>query len=96
MNIRLSREIDSLMNVMQTQINMAVGSAMNDRVLPETQNIKGSLLLHQMVLGRIRLQVSKVSVMYGKPRIQNLQRRTQGWLRVILGKTRTLHLTEWQ
>ena len=47
MNARLSQEIYSLINAMQTQIKTAISSAINDRVLPEIQNIMGSLPSHQ-------------------------------------------------
>ena len=39
----LSQELDSLMNLMQTQINRAISSAINERALPEIQNIMGNL-----------------------------------------------------
>ena len=42
MNARLSQEIDSLLNLMQTQINRAISSAINDKVLPEIQNTMGN------------------------------------------------------
>ena len=47
MNSRLSHELDSQMNLMQTQIKRANNSAINDRVLPEIQNIIGNLPLDQ-------------------------------------------------
>ena len=47
MNARFSRELDSLMDLLQTQINRAISSAINDRVIPEIQNIMGSLPLNR-------------------------------------------------
>ena len=41
--MRLSQEIDSLMSVIESQINRAINSAINDRWIPEIQNIMGSL-----------------------------------------------------
>ena len=38
---------DSQMNVLQAHINSAISSAINDRVLPEVQNIMGNLPLDQ-------------------------------------------------
>ena len=35
--------MDSLMSMMQSQINRAIHSAISDRVIPEIQNIMGSL-----------------------------------------------------
>ena len=42
MNARLSQEIDSLKDAMQTQINWANISANNDKVLPEMMNTMGN------------------------------------------------------
>ena len=39
MNARLSQEMESLLNLMQTQINRAISSAENDSVLSEIQNM---------------------------------------------------------
>ena len=39
-NARLSQEIDSLFDTMQTQNNRAISSTVNGRVLPEIPNIK--------------------------------------------------------
>ena len=61
------------MNAMQTQIHRAI----NNRVLPEIQNIMGGVCLcSKMALGRVGPQMSEVSVMFGKTQIQNLQRMT--------------------
>ena len=46
MNTRVSREMDSLMDLVQSQINGAISFAINDRVLPEIQNVMGSLPLN--------------------------------------------------
>ena len=47
MNARLSQEMNSQMRVMQTQINRAISSGINNRVIPEIQNKIGSLPLDQ-------------------------------------------------
>ena len=52
MNARLSQELDSLMNVIQTQINKAISLAITDRKLPEIQSIKGGLPLDQNGAGQ--------------------------------------------
>ena len=49
---RLSQEMDSLMNLMQTQNYRAISSAINDILLPEIQNIMSSLPLDQNVTGK--------------------------------------------
>ena len=45
MNMRLSQEMDSLMSMMHSQLNRAMSSAINDRVIPGIRNIMGSLSL---------------------------------------------------
>ena len=47
MNARFSRETDLLMDLVQSQINRAISSAIDDKVLPEIQNIMGSLPLNR-------------------------------------------------
>ena len=42
-NMRFSHEMYSLMSMMHSQINRAINSAINDRIIPEIQNIMGSL-----------------------------------------------------
>ena len=54
LDARISREIDSLKNAMQTQISkisMAISSAVSNRVIPEIQNAIGNLLLNQNGIG---------------------------------------------
>ena len=92
MNARLSQEMDSLMNLMQTQIIRAISSAIDDRVLPGIHNIMSSLPLDQNVTETTTSPMSEVSVTFGKTRIQKVQRRTQG-PHVIFWKIRTLRLT---
>ena len=46
-NARFSWQMDSLMNLIQSQINRAISSAISDRVIPEVQKIMGSLLLNR-------------------------------------------------
>ena len=41
--MRLSHEMDSLMSMMHSQIKRAISSVINDRVIPEIQNLIGSL-----------------------------------------------------
>ena len=46
MNARFSWETDSMMDLIQSQINRAISSAINDRVIPEVQSMMGSLPLN--------------------------------------------------
>ena len=87
--------MDSLMSLMQTQINRVISAATNDRVLPEIQNIMGILPLDQNGIRTGTSLKSKVSVMFEKTRIQKLQRKTQG-PRVIIRKLLTLLLTQYE
>ena len=43
MNERFSREMDLMMDQMESQINRAISSAINNRVIPGIQSIMGSL-----------------------------------------------------
>ena len=43
LNLRLSQVTDSLMNSLQVQITRAINSAINDKLVPEIQNIMGTL-----------------------------------------------------
>ena len=43
MNLRLSQVTDSLMNFLHVQITRAINSAINDEIVPEIQNIMGTL-----------------------------------------------------
>ena len=43
LNLRLSQVTDSLMNFLQVQITRAINSAINDKMVPEIQNIMGTL-----------------------------------------------------
>ena len=42
-NLRLPREMDSLMSMMRSQINRAITTAIAERVIPEIQNIANSM-----------------------------------------------------
>ena len=42
-NLRLSQEMDSMMSMMHSQINRAITTAIAERVIPEIQNIVGSM-----------------------------------------------------
>ena len=42
-NMRLSQEMDSMMSMMHSQINRAISTAIAERVIPEIQNIVGSM-----------------------------------------------------
>ena len=42
-NLRLSQEMDSMMSMMHNQINRAITTAINERVIPEIQNIASSM-----------------------------------------------------
>ena len=41
--MRLSQEMDSLMSMMHSRVKKAISSAINDRVIPEIQNLMSSL-----------------------------------------------------
>ena len=43
----MSDSLDSLMNMRQVQISRAINAAINDRVIPEIQNIMGSMSFGQ-------------------------------------------------
>ena len=58
MNDRLSQEKDSLLNVRQVQIHRAISSAINDRVLPEIQNIMGDT--YRYIHKDVQLQGSEI------------------------------------
>ena len=47
MNARMSREKESMMDFMQTQISRAINSAISERIIPEIQNMMGSSTLVQ-------------------------------------------------
>ena len=51
MNFGLCREMDSLLSMMHAQINRAIGSAINDRVIPEIQSIFNNLPLREKDAG---------------------------------------------
>ena len=42
-NLRLSREMDSMMSMVHSQINRAISTAISERVIPEIQNIVSSM-----------------------------------------------------
>ena len=42
MNARMSREMESMMDFMQTQISRAINSAISERIIPEIQSMMGS------------------------------------------------------
>ena len=94
MNARLSQEIDSLMETIQTQINRMFISAINDRVLPEKKRKLWEVCFWtKMVLARVWMPQNRfVLVMRGRIQTLQKQRRTHS-PHVILGKTRTEPLT---
>ena len=47
MNARMSREMETIMNVMHTQISRAISSAISERIIPEIQNMVENLPLNQ-------------------------------------------------
>ena len=47
MNARMSREMESMMDFMQTQISRAINSAISERIIPEIQNMMGNSTLVQ-------------------------------------------------
>ena len=46
-NARMSREMETMMDLMQTQITRAISSAMSERIIPEIQNMVENLPLGQ-------------------------------------------------
>ena len=54
MNARFSREMDSMMDLMQSEINRAISSDINDRVIPEIQSLIGKFLWIVMALSHVR------------------------------------------
>ena len=42
-NLRLSQEMDSMMSMVHNQINIAISTAISERVIPETRNIVNSM-----------------------------------------------------
>ena len=51
MNARMSREMESMIGIMQTQITRAINSAISERIIPEIQNMMGSSTLVQQGVG---------------------------------------------
>ena len=47
MNARMSREMESMIDFMQTQISRAINSAISERIIPEIQNMMGNPTLVQ-------------------------------------------------
>ena len=47
MNARFSRDMDSMMDTIQFQINTVISSAINDGVIPEIQSIMGNLPMNR-------------------------------------------------
>ena len=47
MNARFSQEMDSMMDLIQSQIKRAISTAINDGVVPEIQSIMGNLPLNR-------------------------------------------------
>ena len=46
MNARMSREMETMMDLMHTQISRAINSAISERIIPEIQNMVGNLPLN--------------------------------------------------
>ena len=78
MNARMSREMESMTDFMQTQISRAISCAISDRILLETQNIVKNLPLNQHGVSRVRPQLRIESEKCRKTQIRNLLRRTPG------------------
>ena len=51
MNAKMSREMESMMDFMQTQITRAINSDISERIIPEIQNMMGSSTLVQQGVG---------------------------------------------
>ena len=79
LNARFSQEMGSIMDLMQSQSNRAISSAIFDRVIPELQNIMyGSLPSNRNVPEPCTSLTEYGNGNAWKTQTQNLQRRTQG------------------
>ena len=47
MNARMSREMETIMDVMRTQISRVISSAISERIIPDIQNMVENLPLNQ-------------------------------------------------
>ena len=47
MNARMSREMEAMIDLMQSQISRAISSAISERIIPEIQNMVENLPLGQ-------------------------------------------------
>ena len=76
LNIRLSQVTDSLMNFLQVQITRAINSAINDKMVPEIQNIMG--LQDRGTLSPVRPQIIRIIQKELTGLYLKLQKRTHG------------------
>ena len=90
-NLRLSQEMDSMMSMMHNQINRAVTTAINERVIPEIQNIASSMSSagHRdtEASSSPNSQENKESVSGPKIKIAKKDSRSVGDLRETLGQS---------
>ena len=92
MNARMSREMETVMDFMQTQISRTITCAISERIIPEIQKMVEICPWTNMALTRLRPQMRIESEISGKTQVRSLQRRTPG-PPVIWGIIRTLLLT---
>ena len=90
-NLRLSQEMDSMMSMMHNQINRAVTTAINERVIPEIQNIASSMSSagHRDTEASLspNSQENRESVSGPKIKIAKKDSRSVGDLRETLGQS---------
>ena len=78
MNARMSREMETMMNCMQTQISRAISCAISERIMPELQNMVENLPLNHHGVEPCTSSIGLILEMCETTQIQNLQRRTLG------------------
>ena len=78
MNARMSREMETIMDGMQTQICRAISSGISERIIPEIQNKLKTCLWTNMALSRVRPQMRMEPEICGRKQTRNVQRRTPG------------------
>ena len=92
LNLRLSQVTDSLMNILQVQITRTINSAINDKMVPEIQNIMGTLSSGQRDTEPVRHQIIRIIQKDLTGLYLKLQKRTHG-PRVIQETQTTVVLT---
>ena len=71
MKARMSREIETMMDLMHTQVGSAISSAVSERIFPELQNLVENLPLSQHGVEPCTSTSRMELGMYGRTQIQN-------------------------